>query len=235
MLGVVWQSELQTRDIDMAGDYRFPIAIPRSRKPIQLANILLNSRMGFIEVPALDRKSPSTKFKIRGEELSVELLTPMRGRGTSRPVEISWLGAYAEPIRFMDYLLEDVQPAALLYKHGILVNVPAPGRFAFHKLVVSQRRRSGDREKIKWDLAQAEQLFSVLVDGRPGDLILAYEATAAMGGKFLAQLRAGLTQIDPELTQVVKNIVSISAYLRHNRVLLCDRTIVTNCLAEILR
>ena len=34
-----------------------------------------------MEVPALNRKSPSTKFKIRGEELSVELLTHMGGQG----------------------------------------------------------------------------------------------------------------------------------------------------------
>jgi len=163
--------------------------------------------MGFLEVPAFDRKSPSTKFKIRGEELSVELLTPMRGRETSRPVEITWLGAFAEALRFIDYLLDDIQAAVLLYKHGFLINVPAPGRFAFHKLVVSQRRTSGDHEKIKRDLAQAEQLFSVLVDGRPGDLILAYEATEKMGGKFQAHLRAGLALIDPEINQLVKNVV----------------------------
>jgi hypothetical protein len=207
MLGVIWHNELQTRDIDVATDNQFPIAIPQKRKPIQLADILLNSRMGFLEVPAFDRKSPSTKFKIRGEELSVELLTPMRGRETSRPVEITWLGAFAEPLRFIDYLMDDIQAAVLLYKHGILINVPAPGRFAFHKLVVSQRRRIGDHEKIKRDLAQAEQLFSVLVDGRPGDLILAYEAAEKMGEKFQAHLRAGLALIDPEIYQLIKNVV----------------------------
>jgi hypothetical protein len=207
MLGVIWHNELQTRDIDVATDNQFPIAIPQKRKPIQLADILLNSRMGFLEVPAFDRKSPSTKFKIRGEELSVELLTPMRGRETSRPVEITWLGAFAEPLQFIDYLMDDIQAAVLLYKHGILINVPAPGRFAFHKLVVSQRRRIGDHEKIKRDLAQAEQLFSVLVDGRPGDLILAYEAAEKMGEKFQAHLRAGLALIDPEIYQLIKNVV----------------------------
>ncbi|HED16465.1 MAG TPA: hypothetical protein ENI64_06625 [Gammaproteobacteria bacterium] len=209
MLGIGWHSELQTRDIDLASDHRFPIVIPKKRKPIQLVEILLKSGMGFIEVPALNRKSPSTKFKIRGEELSVELLTPMRGRETARPVEIAWLGAFAEPIRFIDYLLDDIQPAVLLYKHGILINVPAPGRFAFHKLVVSQRRRSSDNEKIKRDLTQAEQLFSVLVDGRPGDLILAYEAAGKMGGKFQVQLNSGLKLIDPEISELVKNVIGI--------------------------
>jgi len=209
MLGVVWHSELQTRDIDLASDHRFPIVIPKKRKPIQLAEILLKSGMGFLEVPALNKKSPSTKFKIRGEELSVELLTPMRGRETARPVEIAWLGAFAEPVRFINYLLDDIQPAVLLYKHGVLINVPAPGRFAFHKLVVSQRRRSSDNEKIKRDLAQAGQLFSVLVDSRPGDLILAYEAAGKMGEKFQTQLNSGLKLIDPEINELVKNVIGM--------------------------
>jgi len=206
MLGVIWRSELQTRDIDLASDYKYPIVIPRSRKPIDLSRLLLDSGMGFLEVPALNRKSPSTKFKIRGQELSVELLTPMRGRETAKPVEIPGVAAFAEPVRFLDYLLEDIQPAVLLYKHGILINVPAPARFAFHKLVVSQRRRAGQAEKIRRDLSQAEQLFEVLVEGRPGDLILAHEAAEKMGGKFVEQLSAGMAMIDPEVSESVKQI-----------------------------
>lgn len=87
--------------------------------------------------------------------------------------------------------------------------MPAPGRFAFHKLVVSQRRRSSDNEKIKRDLVQAEQLFIVLVDGRPGDLILAYEAAEKMGEKFQAQLISGLKLIDPKINEQVKNVIGI--------------------------
>ena len=86
----------------------------------------------------------------------------MRGRETAKPIKIPGLSAFAEPVRFLDYLLDDIQAAVLLYKHGVLINVPAPARFAFHKLVVSQRRRAGDVEKIKRDLAQAEQLFEIL-------------------------------------------------------------------------
>ena len=207
MLGVVWRSDLQTRDIDLASDNRYPIVVPRSTKPIDLPNLLLDSGMGFLEVPALNRKSPSTKFKIRGQELSVELLTPMRGRDTAKPVAIPGLAAFAEPIRFLDYLTEDIQPAVLLYKHGVLINVPAPARFACHKLVVSQRRRAADAEKIKRDIAQAQQLFEVLIEGRPGDLIMAYEAAEKMGDKFLQQLKMGMKMIDSELKKSVDKIV----------------------------
>jgi len=206
MLGVTWHSQLQTRDIDLASDYKYPIIVPRSKKPINLSTILLDSGMGFIEVPALNRKSPSTRFRIRGQELSVELLTPMRGRDTAKPIEIPGLSAFAEPIRFLDYLLDNIQPAALLYQHGILINVPAPARFAFHKLVVSQRRRASDIEKIKRDLAQAEQLFDVLINNRHGDLIMAYEAAGKMGTKFNKQLCSGLEMISSDVQQSIKKI-----------------------------
>lgn len=209
MLGVTWRSELQTRDIDLASDYSYPIVVPRGKKPIDLSALLLNSGMGFLEVPALNRKSPSTRFKIRGQELAVELLTPMRGRDTAKPVEIPGLTAFAEPVRFLDYLLEDVQPAVLLYKHGVLINVPAPARFAFHKLVVSQKRRAADVEKIKRDIKQAEQLFEILVEGRPGDLILAYEAAEKMGDKFVQQMNAGMGMIDVGVSESVRKITGV--------------------------
>jgi len=207
MLGVNWHSDLQTRDIDLASNYKYPIVFPRSKKPINLSNILLDSGMGFLEVPALNRKSPSTTFKIRGQELSVELLTPMRGRDTAKPIEITGLSAFAYPFRFLDYLLDDIQPAVLLYKYGIFINVPAPARFAFHKLVVSQRRRAGDVEKIKRDVSQAEQVFEVLVDERPGDLILAYEAAEKMGEQFNQQMTLGMEMIDAEVSRAVKQII----------------------------
>ena len=157
-------------------------------------------------MPALNPKSPSTKFKIRGQELAVELLTPMRGRESAKPIKIPGLSAFAEPVRFLDYLLDDIQPAVLLYKHGVLINVPAPARFAFHKLVVCQRRRAGDVEKIKRDPAQAEQLFEILVEGRPGDLILAYEAAEKRGEKFMQQLATDMKLIEPEVSEAVRQI-----------------------------
>jgi len=57
---------------------------------------------------------------------------------------VAW--RFFRALRFLDFLQDDIQVALLLYKHGILINVPAPWRFAFHNLVVSQRRRSDDHE-----------------------------------------------------------------------------------------
>jgi hypothetical protein len=125
---------------------------------------------------------------LRGKELSVDLLTPMLGKPNSDPTHISFLNTYAAPVRFLEYLLEDVQQAIIIAKNGILVNVPAPARFALHKLVVSERRDVASQTKSKKDIDQAVQLLDWLQQTRPGDVSLAYESAKKMPTKFLQQL-----------------------------------------------
>ena len=203
MLGVRWSSDLQTRDIDIASDNTYRVAVKNEPKQT-LANVLLDSGMGFFEVPALNRKSVATEFKLKGQELAVELLTPMTGKDNSQPVLIDGLGSYAEPVRYLDYLLEDIQPAVLLYKHGVLINVPSPARYALHKLVVSQRRPIAMHEKIKRDLSQAAQLLQMLAEIRPFDITQAAEAAQEMGKKFSAQMNAGLKQLPESISGEIK-------------------------------
>lgn len=192
MLGVKWVGNLSTQDVDVAADNRFMLALPRPKKPIHLGQVILDSGMGFFEIPALNRKQPSTSFRIRGKDFRIDVLTPMRGRETERPLLIKNFATYAQPLRFLDYLLEAIQPAVLLFEHGIMVNVPSPARFAIHKCVVSQMRIPAYAAKARKDLDQAEQLFQVLLEERPGDLVLAYDAAKRMGEKFLRRFRDGL-------------------------------------------
>ena len=205
MLGVVWKSGIGTKDIDLAREIQLPVVIDAT-KSVNLAQSLLESGMGFVEVPTLNRKSPTTKFRILGKELSVELLTPMIGKESSTPILVPALGAYAEPVRFVDFLLENTQIALLLYRHGLLVNVPSPARFALHKLVVSQRRLAAFAEQSKKDIEQASQLLEVLLEQRPGDLMLAYDAAGKMGEKFNMQLQAGLQRLNSGLRSSLQDI-----------------------------
>ncbi len=197
MLGVRWESQTtRTHDVDIAGDYRVLIGV-RDRE-VRLKQALLESELGFIEVPALDRKSPSTTFRIRGKQLSVDILTPMLGRTSSKAVHLGVLDAYAEPVRFLDFVLDDLQPAVILAKAGILINVPAPARYALHKLVISQRRPAAMQTKTKKDIDQADQLLTILFRDRPGDLRLAWTAAMRQPGKFQVQLRAGIKKLSPD-------------------------------------
>jgi len=203
MLSVAWTSDAGTQDIDLAADNHYELVLPRPRSPINLRQAILDSGMGFFEVPALNRKQPSTSFKIRGRDFIVDVLAPMKGRETARPVHLSDLGTYASPLRHLDYLLGDPQPAVLLYEHGIMVNVPAPGRFAIHKCVVSEKRPAAFAAKALKDRSQAEQVFQVLLENRPTDISLAYEAAKAQGEAFVSDFHAGLRLIDEDVGAAV--------------------------------
>ncbi|MDH5518522.1 MAG: nucleotidyltransferase domain-containing protein [Gammaproteobacteria bacterium] len=157
--------------------------------------------MGFIEVPALNRKAPSTSFKIQGKQLSVDLLTPMTGKTDTRPVHISSLNTFAEPVRFLDYLLEDTQPAVIVARAGILVNVPAPARYALHKLVTAERRPAAMHLKANKDMNQATQLLSFLLENRAGDITSAVKATKIMPEKFQQQLKNSINKLPAQLSK----------------------------------
>ncbi len=198
MLGVPWPSETtRTHDIDIASDNHISVGL--RNKPVDLRQALLAAEMGFIEVPALDRKSPSTSFRIQGKQLSVDILTPLIGKPQSKPILISTFNTYAEPLRFLDYLLEDIQPAVIIARAGILVNVPAPARYALHKLVTAMRRPAALQTKNLKDSAQSERLLRVLLDDRPGDVQLACLAAKQMPEKFITQLRSGIKKLPAAL------------------------------------
>jgi hypothetical protein len=212
MLSVVWGSDAGTQDIDLAADNHYELALPRPRASINLRQIILDSGMGFFEVPALNRKQPSTAFKIRGRDFIVDVVAPMRGRDTMRPVHLTEFGTYASPLRHLDYLLDDLQPAVLLYEHGIMINVPAPGRFAIHKCVVSQKRPAAFAAKSLKDLNQAAQIFEVLVDSRHGDITLAFGAARTQGETFVSDFVAGLSLIDKDVAAAVHGLIDGNTY-----------------------
>jgi hypothetical protein len=125
--------------------------------------------MGFVPVPAFDRRHPSTSFKVRGKQLRVDLLTPGSDRDRA-PIPIRRFGAAAAPVRFLSLLLDDAQPAPAVDGGATLVTVPAPARFALHKLLVSQPRSAEQQTKVGKDLHQAALLLEVLHEDRRDDV-----------------------------------------------------------------
>lgn len=207
MLGVKWeQSSLRTQDVDIAHDYEIYVSVPDV--DIDIEATLAATDKAFFAIPALNPKHPSTGFKVRGSDLSVSLLTPLRGKPDSAPRRIPSLNAMAEPVRFLDYILVDPQPAAVPVRQGVLVNVPTPARFALHKLVVSQRRPAAFAEKSRKDIAQAGAVLDVLLEDRPGDILLAYDAARAMPPKFLAQLGRGVARLDEPIRERFEALLS---------------------------
>lgn len=202
MLGVRWDRQsTRTQDIDLADDYRIQLSLPD--REVDVAAALQAANKGFFPVPALDPRQPSTAFKVKGETMRVDVLTPLIGKPPTGPVALRSLKASAEPVRFLEYLLEDLQVAAVTHGEGILINVPSPARFALHKLVLSQRRPAGQATKAAKDIVQAASLLSVLAEQRPGDIDIALAAAAAMPDRFQQQLTLGRKHLPTELRELI--------------------------------
>jgi hypothetical protein len=169
-------ASLRTDDLDLAA----VSLLAASGGVADAEGALERLEMGFLPVPGLDSRQPSTSFKVRGESLRVDFLTPGK---PGAPVALPRLGACAQPLPFLDYLIENPEKAAVLDAGGVLVSVPVPARFALHKLLVAPERPVSQQSKAGKDLAQAAQLIEALAEARPGDLRLAYEALSARGWK----------------------------------------------------
>lgn len=211
MLGVNWETAARTQDIDIAASKKINIALPESKADVPAA--LENLKLGFLPVPQLDHKTPSTSFKVRGSTLMVDILTPGRKEGL-KPVFIPVLNTAAQPLPFLDYLLEAPERAAVVNGEGVLVNVPGPARFAFHKLIISRARAAAMQAKSAKDILQAEALFAVLAEDRPGDILIAYRALAAYGPAWLGRLKKVLPVFAAKCPDVHRQLVSLVPELK---------------------
>ncbi|MEM8997023.1 MAG: nucleotidyltransferase domain-containing protein [Acidobacteriota bacterium] len=177
MLGIRWRrSMLRTHDIDIAQDPVVGVGLQGDAGPSDIPAALEHSELGFFGIPTLDPRQPSTSFKIRGQELRVDFLTPLVGPPRPGPVHLSSLRVSAQPLRLLDYLIErPVQALMLGRRRALLVNVPDPARFALHKLWTSGRRAASFHAKAVKDLVQASALLEFLTAERTADVERAWE------------------------------------------------------------
>ncbi|HXU30236.1 MAG TPA: GSU2403 family nucleotidyltransferase fold protein [Thermoanaerobaculia bacterium] len=174
LLGVRFeQRHLRTADIDIAHDLAVAFAL-RDEPNLDTARAIGESGLGFLPVPGLDPRVPSTSYKVRGRELRIDFLAPAKSAQATAPVQIPGLGLSAQPLVFLDYLIEDPIPALVLRQSGILVQVPTPARYALHKLWVARQRPAAQQVRAAKDRQQAEALLDVLIDERPEDLRAAW-------------------------------------------------------------
>lgn len=194
---------MKTRDVDIAHDTRIAVALQpdAGAKEVKAA---FGGADTIYEIPGLDYRKPSTSFEVRGTKLYIDFLTPLVGRHSDKPVLLPSLRMCAHPLRFLDYLIEEPAHAAVVGGPGVLVNVPRPARFAFHKLIVAEERPAADQAKVRKDLLQAGLLLRVLLEDRPGDLILAWEALAERGRGWVQRIKKSLPRLPEDLTSELR-------------------------------
>jgi len=164
---------MQTADADFAQFQSISAAVGDTLPPI--LDVLRRVDETFREVPHQSDGRQATRFTSRSG-YKVEFLTPSTGSADQdgHPAHMPALGgASAEPLRFLDFLIYQPARAVMLHGAGVPVLVPAPERYAVHKLIVASRRRKDDdgTAKSRKDRAQARTLIEAMLQIRQGDAL----------------------------------------------------------------
>jgi hypothetical protein len=192
MLGVKLPNPiLQTGDVDIAQFRNVSVAVSDQTPPV--LDVLKEVDSTFRAVPHVSDGRRSTSYSSKGG-LRVDFLTPNEGPDTDKPQALPAFRTDAQPLRFLDYLIHEPETAVVLHDAGIYVLVPAPERYAVHKLIVARRRREGTAKRDK-DRQQAEVLLDALAQKRPHELRAAWEEAYGRGQTWQQLLLEGLAQL----------------------------------------
>jgi len=211
LLGVGMRgSALMTGDADFALFHSIASAVGDEMPGI--LGLLQDKDPTFRPVPHLGRQTVATRFK-NARGFDVEFLTPNRGSDANqgKPAPMKALGDVgAEPLRFLDFLIHAPVRSVLLHKAGIPVTVPAPERYAVHKLIVATLRKtdSNGRQKARKDVVQAGMLFEALdMEGRSIDLGLAWTEAWDRGPRWQQSLVNGTSALDRKSVDILRQAV----------------------------
>jgi len=182
-----------TEDVDLARPRKLTLAKPPAGGMLE---ILRESGIDFVDVPAFSHGAPATSFKERGRSrFTFDLLVPASGEHIET-LPVPELDAYATGLPYLRYLLTETQMGAAVSSHGVVsVRVPVAERFAVHKLIVAQLR-VGRPEKSLKDLRQAAVLIAALGELFPGAIEEAYGKTPTSSRRHL---RKSLERIRADL------------------------------------
>jgi hypothetical protein len=197
-------STLQTGDVDIAQFSNVSVAVADRTPPV--LDVLKKVDKTFGPVPHIHGKAAVTAYIAKGG-IRVDFLTPNAGPDTDKPRRLSAFHTDAQPLRFLDFLIHDPEPAVVLHDAGVYVLVPAPQRYAVHKLIVARRRREGAAKRDK-DVQQAAALLGLLAEKRAQDLGDAWEEARGRGRTWRQLIDEGLAQLPPAVRDATLTAVA---------------------------
>ncbi len=202
-LGVSWGDLARTQDIDFAhSGSHIEFGLPASLQ-IKTRGALESLEAGFLPVPGFDSGNQTATFiSTVDKQLRVDFLAPMV-RGREKVYEHDGLGVNLQPLRFLEFVMEDVEQAAIISAVGaVTASVPDPARYALHKLLVHAERRVRSPEKAQKDLRQAAALLEVLAAYRQRGILLLWKDLLQRGPGWRSRARTGfaaLVKLAPHL------------------------------------
>jgi hypothetical protein len=202
LLGVRWGSGEKTLDIDFAhAGKKISLALPATLH-VDVRSALESLEMGLLPISQFNGTSGAQFRNPSDPELRLDFLTPMTRKGDAA-VSIPHLNIQLEPLKFLEFSLEDVTQGALIGNDGaVLVNLPHPARYAVHKLIVHGERPVRERVKATKDLQQAACLASYFLARGPSEFAEVWADAMARGPGWRKRALTGrdaLLKLAPEL------------------------------------
>lgn len=200
---------LQTGDVDLAQDHGISVAVDDTME--HALDQMTEIDPTFRPVPSMQGGGKTSAF-VNAKGYRVEFLVPNRGSDdyqgdlTRMP---ALGGAAAQPLRFLDFLIRSPVRSVLLYGGGVSVTVPAPERYAVHKLIVATRRK--DREKIAKDIGQSAFLIEAMAPFHALELTDAWIEAWRRGPKWQEALTRGKAMLAPEKAAILRDVIAKAA------------------------
>lgn len=133
-------------------------------------------------------------FLAYANQLGVRWRSPDTTCDSEDPTRFPNLDVALQSLRFMEFSLEDVQQTTLFDATGrcVVVNLPAPQRYAVHKLLIIGERAGTFRVKVSKDLAQAAALMGYFMANDPDALQEAWADALGRGPGWRKRAAEGL-------------------------------------------
>ena len=122
---------IKTQDID------FLVKMPYKGKAVDNESLL--KPMGFSIA-----FNPDGSTYFTNGVFKIEFLTPEKGRGTDKAVTVKPLNIKAMSLRYLQMLFDQ---QINIKKEGYTYIVPSPWVFAYHKILISEKRKSKDKKE----------------------------------------------------------------------------------------
>jgi hypothetical protein len=197
LLGVRWQEEAHTQDVDFAhAGKNISIALPSSFR-VDLYDAIESLEMGFVPLSTFGGKYGATYVNPESKEERIDFLTPVTGL-SANPVYIESMGIALQPMKFMELSLSRVARSAILSSAGtgaVAVNVPDPALFAIHKLIVAVLRGVADPKSAK-DITQAAAIIDYYAGHGQTEFQANWQETAARGPSWKKHMTEGLKRLE---------------------------------------
>ncbi len=208
MLGVRMPGELgRTGDVDI-GQFRAISLAVDDEIDADLLAVLQRADHRFEAVPSPVDTRRVLSYAIRAgtqEMFSVDVLSPLRGPDRPGATSLKALRGHARPLWYLDFLIFREVEAVALHGPGVPVKVPAPERFALHKLIVSRMRidSAASQAKARKDIAQAEILLRALAEDRPYELDAAWRELLGRGPAWRNTMKRALQALPGSLRKIL--------------------------------